>query len=378
MGCALPRFVSIQSLTSLVQLDGWGGRQLPGFFHKYPCQEPMSKRIQNAVVALIPLLFVSTMEASEAGRAVFPTSRFDFGKVVRGTLVEHKFVLKNEGSAALKIKKISMTPPLIVKQMPGEVAPGAEGVLLFQIDTSSLQGPFEGQALVSLDDPGNPEAVLTIEGKVVSRIEISPSPAFFVAARRGESKQASLEIINHEPEPLILESIEHSTERFTTNLETIEKGQRYRLHLSMKPDGPGGKKTEPIVLKTSSKTSPVLRVQANTYLRERVYSFPDVVDLGNLPMTAIQRHPDLLQKVAQTLMAYQSGGSDFQAKLATDLPILDLKSVPGPKGDRHQITISLIRDKIQVGPIKGSIFIETNDPEFSRLTVPVVGFILDR
>ncbi|MDP2971188.1 MAG: hypothetical protein Q8P64_18560, partial [Deltaproteobacteria bacterium] len=60
----------------------------------------------------------------------------------------------------------------------------------------------------------------------------------------------------------------------------------------------------------------------------------------------------------------------------SDLPVLDLKWERGPKGDRYQITVTLLKDNITSGPIKGNIVIETNDPEFPSLTVPVTGFIL--
>jgi hypothetical protein len=118
-------------------------------------------------------------------------------------------------------------------------------------------------------------------------------------------------------------------------------------------------------------------VPANTYLHERVYTFPDEVDLGALRYEDVQRNPGLLQAAGQTLMIYQEGGSDFQVNLKTDLPALNLKWERGPKGDRYQVTATLMRDKLPIGPIKGSIFIETNDPEFPRLTIPVVGSILE-
>jgi len=94
-----------------------------------------------------------------------------------------------------------------------------------------------------------------------------------------------------------------------------------------------------------------------------------------LRLEDLKAHPDLLQRTAQTLMVYQSGGADFQVKLRTDLPVLDLKSERGPKGDRYQSTVTLIGEKLQAGPIEGSIVIETNDPDFPNLTVPVRGEI---
>ncbi len=315
--------------------------------------------------------------AADPPKAVFPQTGFNFGKAVRGDRVEHEFALKNEGGSPLRIQKVDMTPPLLVTRMPAQIAPGVEAKIHFELETSGLQGPFEGQIVVYLDDPALPEAPLTFTGEIVSPIEVSPIPAFFVAGQRGQGKQQSREIINHEPKPLYIEQIEHPTERFTTRLETLKEGQHYRLTLILKPDGPGGKKTETILLKTSSKTTPVLKVPANTYLRERVYTFPDGVDLGALRLADIRANSELLEQTAQTLMVYQSGGSDFQVRLSTDLPALNLSSERGPKGDRHQITITLIKEKVQGGPIKGSIFIETNDPQFPRLIVPVSGLIIE-
>jgi Protein of unknown function (DUF1573) len=333
---------------------------------------------RKARIVLLVLLPFWVAHASEEPKAVFPRTSFHFGHAVSGAVVEHEFVVQNEGSAPLQIHDVRMTAPLQVTRMPAQVAPGAQAVLRFKLDTSNLKGPFEGQILVSLNDPALPQARLAFAGQVISTITLSPMAAFFVAARRGESKQASIEIINHEAEPLGIEQVEHSSERFTTQLETLEEGRRYRLTLMLNPDGPGGQSTETILVKTSSKTAPVLSIAANSYLHERVYTFPDVVDLSALRLGDMHMNPDRLRAVSQTLMVYQWGGSDFQVNFRTDLPVLDLKAERGPKGDRYQTTITLIRDKVQIGPIKGSIFIQTNDPQFPRITVPVSGLIIER
>lgn len=310
-------------------------------------------------------------EISDEPKAVFLEARFQFGKVISGDMVEHEFVVKNEGSAPLLIQKVSMTTPLLVTRMSQEVAPGAEGRIHFKLDTASLAGRFEGTILVFLNDPALPKADLAFVGHIVPAIELSPMPAFFVAGQRGQGGRAAIEIVNCESEPLRIERIEHPKERFTTELETLERGQRYRLTLSLKPDGPGGRSTDAILIRTSSKKMPVLKVDANTYLYERVHIFPEVVDFGTWRVGEAGG-------AALTIMIYQEGGSDFQAKLSTDVPALSLKRERGPKGDRYQVTITLNPEKIQVGPIKGSIFIDTNDPEFPRIIVPVYGQFVER
>ena len=302
---------------------------------------------------------------------------FHFEATLAGSTVEHDFVLKNLGSTPIKIQKVSMTPPLVVTSMPREVPAGSEGKIHFKLDTSHLSGDFQGEMLVFLDEPTQPEIELAFGGRVVPLVEVVPLPALFVAARTGESKRASIEIINHETQPLRIQGIEHSAERFTTELETIEPGRRYRLSLLLKPDGPIGKAAETILVRNSSKSMPVLPIEANTFLHLRVYTFPDGVDVGVFRMSNIQSRPQILAWTRQTLMIYQEGGTDFEVKVTTDVPSLLLKAERGPHGDRFQVSISLNSNQMRPGPIKGSIFIETNDPESPNIAVPIIGQILE-
>jgi len=255
--------------------------------------------------------------------------------------------------------------------MPREVAPGTEGKIHVKLDTADLEGEFKGMILVSLDDPALPEAQLTFTGRIVPPVELFPNPAFFVAGERGKGKQASIEIVNHESEPLSVDKIDQSTGRFTTQLETLIPGERYRLTLSLNPNGPGGRASDTILLRTSSKLIPVLNVTANTYLYERVHAFPDALDFGSW------RLGDAASATA-ILMIYEEDGKDFEARLSTDIPGLSLRSKRGPAGDRYQTEITLNLEGIPVGLLKGSIFIDTNDKQFPRIMVPVRAQIVER
>ncbi len=329
-------------------------------------------------VFICVLSALPAVAGAEAPKAVFQETRFDFGRAMYGTVAEHDFRLKNEGSATLRIVKASMTPPLLVTRMPREVAPGGEGLIHFTLDTAGLRGPFKGQITVFLNDPDLPEVDLSFEGVVIPPVEVSPLPALFVASLRGKEASAFVEIINHEPQPLHIVKIEHPTDAFTTVLQTLQPGQRYKLTLILKPDGLSGRKTEPITVATSSDAQPALEITANTFLHERVYTFPDSVDLGAIPVSQIRKNPGLLSILAQTLMVYQEGGSDFRATVRADLPGLKLKWERGPKGDRYQTTIAVDPDKVHVGPYKGLLRIDTNDPAFPKLTVPISGQILNQ
>ena len=57
-------------------------------------------------------------------------------------------------------------------------------------------------------------------------------------------------------------------------------------------------------------------------------------------------------------------------------PALLRERFGSPFQDRYQITVSVLPERLQPGPIRGSIIIKTNDPEFPQLVVPVEGAIL--
>ena len=314
--------------------------------------------------------------ASPAGaagepKALVPQAQFEFGERNAGTVIEHDFMIRNDGTAPLSIQKVSMTTPLLVTQMPREIAAGSQAKIHFNLDTAYLTGKFDGAIVVFLNDKHLQQANLSFTGRIVPPIELLPISTFFVAGQRGRGGRAAIEIVNHEQEPLRIEKIEHATARFTTQLETVDPGQRFRLTLNLRPDGPAGKSQEMVLVTTSSKKMPSLQIEANTYLFERVHTFPEVVAFGTLRPTDTTE-PDL------TLMIYQEGGSDFLVKLSTDVPGLSLKCERGPKGDRYQASVALNPRNLPLGAIKGSIFVSTNDPQFPKVIVPVYGQIAQR
>ena len=299
---------------------------------------------------------------------------FEFGRILRGTPVEHQFVVKNDGPSPLVVDTVRLTPPLTVVNGPGTVAPGAQAILRVRLDTSRIVGLFEGRIAMSIVD-SDEEIGMTFSGTVYQTVEAIPRPAFLVVTERGHVSEQSIELVNHESTPLEITDVNHLRDRFATRVETIEAGQRYRLTLTLDGKGVGGRRTDSIVVKTSSQSTPVVTILANTFVRERVYTFPDSIDFGALPLSPLETDPALIQKLAQTLMVYRKEPG-FEVKVTSDLDLLDIRAERGPSGDRWQATITLKRERLRPGPLTGTIYIETNDPEFSSLSVPITGLLL--
>ena len=337
-----------------------------------PSGNRRQRRFPSLAAALL-LIGGGAAHSGDRGGVVFSETAFDFGRVVRGEPIEHEFIVRNDGTTPVRVLRASMTPPILATRMPGVIPPGTTAHIATRLDTAQLQGAFQGELVVHLDDPSRPEVALSFEGEVVGQVEVAPMPALFVVGQRGRGAASSVELINHEAEPLQILDVQHSQDAFSTTLEPLVPGRRYRLTVTLRPDGPGGRRSDPILIRTSSRTVSSIRIVAHTNLRNRVYVFPDSVDLGSFELARAKSELSLLADVAQTLMVYQVDGTDFQIRLDTDVPGLRLKSERGPAGDRHQITVQLEPGKLRAGDVEGSIRIRTNDPQFPQVLVPVHG-----
>ena len=177
---------------------------------------------------------------ARAPQVVVADSDFDFGRVLSGTLVEHQFVVKNERDVPLVIDEVRLTPPLTLVGAPSSVAAGAHGVVSVRLDTSKATGLFEGRIVLSMADPDEPNINLAVTGTVYQTVEVVPRPAFFVVTERGQTQEQSIELINHESNPLEIKSVDYPQGHFATRLETIEAGKRYRLTLRLDGTGESG------------------------------------------------------------------------------------------------------------------------------------------
>ena len=297
---------------------------------------------------------------------------FAFGPQSRETTAEHTFYFRNAGSEPLRIRSVNFTAPLVIgNRLPNPVPPGERIPVIVRFGMPPEMGRFDGEVLVAFQNPGVEPLRLRVSAEIVEPIEFQPFPAFFATTQRGQVEEKSVEIINHEAEPLEIMRVDNPSSRFTTRLEVIEPGKHFRLHLSLEGEGQAGKTTDTITLVTTSSQHPFLEVQANTYVRERVYTFPDTLDFGAIATLQLKARPDLVSLLSQTLMVYQTGGKDFQIQAHSDIPFLRLSSVRSDFQDRYQIEVSVTPEKLKAGSADGSVVITTNDPEFPRLEVPV-------
>jgi hypothetical protein len=326
------------------------------------------------LLTLIPVLMLAASgPPAEQSRLQVSEPSFAFEIFDPAQPVEHAFSFHNSGADTIQVERIALTSPLRVDKVLSKIAPNQDGQLIVSLGTPRELGEYAGAIEVSFKNKDLAPVRLEFSGKITPVIEVRPVPAFFIATTRGRTDSASLEIVNQDPEPMQITEVPHSSSRYALKLATVEPGRRYRLELVMRSDAKPGRQTEEISLLTSSKKQPRLVIQANTLVRERVYTFPESIDLGLIRRSELKANPGLTNWINQTLMVYQEGGNKFQLSARTDLDTLKLEAERSNLGDRYEIHVQVAVNRLAAGPINGFIRIKTNDPEFPELTVPVQG-----
>lgn len=295
---------------------------------------------------------------------------YRFGEVMQGRLVTHAFTLENDGAKPLRIANVQLSPPLRLDRMPASLPAGGTARLQLTLDTKQVEGDYAGKLIVAFDDPAMPVRSFLVTGRVVPEIEVRPRPAIFLSTTQGQSKSATLEIINHGSGPLDLGlPPPPAGSDYRLDLRRVEAGQRYRLTATLPGSAPAGRRSGYVELPRAGGTP--LRLGLNLRVHERVHAFPEIVDFGLLHQADLGDG----RLASQTLMVYQTGGHDFELSATTDMRGVVLRVERGLQGDRASIVATLLPGRTQAGKLTGSIALSTNDPEYPRLVIPVAGEI---
>ena len=93
----------------------------------------------------------------------FGQTKYNFGKVKEGQVVEYNFNFGNNGKSDLKIKDIKTSCGCTAALVSSEVLkPGEEGTLKVELDTSNRNGKMSRTITIESNDPRDPKKILTI------------------------------------------------------------------------------------------------------------------------------------------------------------------------------------------------------------------------
>lgn len=106
-------------------------------------------------------------ESRSMPRIVMDAVEHDLGEVQAGDRVEHRFKITNTGSAELRI--VSVRPNdrnvALAGPYPRALVPGGAGEIPLAVNVSGIHGTFAQTAIISTNDPEQPQVYLTLKGR---------------------------------------------------------------------------------------------------------------------------------------------------------------------------------------------------------------------
>ena len=328
------------------------------------------------IICLVLILFSPcqvTLGGMEDGSLVVPERTHTFGTVKQGETITHTFVIRNTGSAPLKIARMELSQQGMTARMKPVIPPGEEGQITVRWDTARLKGDISGEVVLHLDDPGQPPVVLLLKGVVKPVLEVLPSSAVFLSVFKGESIEQTVTIINNEERPLTITRLEPRGQHFLADLRAVDPGKVYQLVVRVPPETPPGRYREAIDVHTDQAERSPIKIAVNILVKTELYVFPDSVDFCIVNLEDLARTPSLIESIKQPVLVKKRQGNFEIKSVTSDLPFFTISQDPADRSGTFRIDVGLDRDKLRPGEIQGSLRIRTDDTEFPELLVPVRG-----
>lgn len=211
-------------------------------------------------------------------KVVVEEERHDFGKSEVGVGGRHAFELENRGDQPLVLTRGRSTcgccTCVCAVRLPEEpVGPGKRAQVTLEWKSELYVGPFRQTATVLTNDPERPELTLSVHGRFTGPVGVAPSRVTLGSIRFGQKTTSEVRVFNYLPEPLEIVGRKPAAatvgDYFNVHWHPLsareieEEGEArggYLVRIEIGPGLPIGAFEEEIVLETTSKSVPRIRI----------------------------------------------------------------------------------------------------------------------
>ena len=110
------------------------------------------------------LMSMNIIEERVAGpKLTIAQLQYDFGQIKKGTVAQHSFTFKNDGSTDLQITNVAPACGCTTSEFSKVVPPGKEGQITLAVHTDNFNGALSKTAEVFTNDPARPQLTLTMK-----------------------------------------------------------------------------------------------------------------------------------------------------------------------------------------------------------------------
>jgi len=122
----------------------------------------------------------------------------------------------------------------------------------------------------------------------------------------------------------------------------------------------------------------MIRLPVHVLVKADVYANPDEIDFGEVALDHLRRQPRAAPFLEQTTFVKKRAGAFRLRGIRSNVHALDIRATPSSAASgTFRIDVTLRAEALRPGSLDGTIFIDTDDPTFPRLTIRVRGQVVD-
>ena len=356
---------SFTVLATIVALVAWAGPVLAQ--QRPPTVAPVVKG--GKLPAKSPGRVPEPSKSYEAGGPApvikAPQSIHDFGTTWAGPMLEHTFVIKNEGPEPLEILKVRPTCGCTIAGVyPQVIKPGESGEFPFKLNSSKLRGKYEKPITVYSNDPVTPQFKLKLRGECNRRVDIMPTGANFGKLTGKEPQQRVLQVTNNTDTPLTLALDPEKTENVTWKLVETTPGKKFELISVVEPPFEPGSLNVSTTLTTNIEAQKEIEIRARARIPPRLEVSPKLMtlNLNKLPNTS---------KAFKRPLQFKNYGDTPVKVLSASINDPSIKVEVKPRAEGQAYTVFLeIPAEYKATTEDRIVTLKTDDPKEPEIKVP--------
>jgi hypothetical protein len=263
-----------------------------------------------------------------------------------------------------------------VASYDGAIAPGGEGRVHAELDSTNLRGALAKSVEVYTNDPAHPRVRFTLKALVEPQVEVVPGHARYLAVQHQEPVSVAETVwANDHPDFRVL-AVETPYPFLRVAFREAEeaerraegRGRQWHVELTLVPEeaqpGPLG---DFVLLETNHPEVPTVRIPVGGMVRPVLGVVPAVADFGPVSLSRPQRARLEIRNFATEPIAIT--GVD------TGLAGVDAKIEPVEDGRRYQLVVTL-QPSLPKGAFAATVTLHTSSPKQPTVEVPLKGTVL--
>ncbi len=324
-----------------------------------------------SLIAMLGVLIISLVivQSATAGQPQIACGEpiYNFGEAANIKTIKHTFVLRNEGNSPLIISSVKASCGCTTTNISNKtINPGEEANVDAELSLYGYQGYIKKDIRVTSNDPANSIFILSIIGNTIVGIEIKSSDTEvkiennnidFGYISENTAVSRSIDITTTENKPFQITKIEADPVYYDTNLETIETGKSYRLHINLKPQLSKKNLSDKIYIFTDNPNCEKIDITVLAHIFGIFTIIPEEIVLP-----AKTKKP-----LTQYLLVYSTENKPFEIKSVT-APMSSIQTEVLPMEKGYSIKIS------NINPVKEldgkNLRITTNLEEKKEILIP--------